>query len=203
MAIIVLSHSLYPLPSTADSVSRQHSSNISEYRIYTGPKDRNKIQFKMIEVNVSFETACSPCIELMDVQDEAASTQGSKRKSTSLEKLKKYFSTSKDQPTSSSKPIDKDGDTAVASGTVHDGADKGDSTPLPQSSAVPTKMVEYLMHIKGKVPSKELDTDIDKKKVNLIIIVDISGSMGGSPIRQVRTFKVLQNLNYFNSKSLL
>ena len=41
------------------------------------------------------------------------------------------------------------------------------------------------MHIKGKVPAKELDTDIDKKKVNLIIIVDVSGSMGGGPIRQV------------------
>ena len=150
----------------------------------------------MIEVNVSFETASSPCIGLMDVQDEAASTEGSKRKSTSLEKLKNYFSTSKDQPTSSSKPIDKDGGTAVASGTDNDSADKGDSTPLPQSSAMPTKMVEYLMHIKGKVPSRELDTDIDKKKVNLIIIVDISGSMSGSPIRQVRTFMGLTINNH-------
>ena len=152
----------------------------------------------MIEVNVSFETASSPCIELMDVQDEAASTEGSKRKSTSLKKLKKYFSTSKDQPTSSSKPIDKNGDSMMAdaseSGTDNGGADKGVSTPLPQSST--TKMVEYLMHIKGKVPSRELDTDIDKKKVNLIIIVDISGSMGGSPIRQVRTFMAGLTINH-------
>ena len=154
----------------------------------------------MIEVNVSFETASSPCIGLMDVQDEAASTEGSKRISISLKKLKKYFSTSKDQPTSSSKPIDKDGDSMMADtsekGTDNDGADKGDSTPLPQSSTMPTKMVEYLMHIKGKVPSRELDTDIDKKKVNLIIIVDISGSMGGSPIRQVRTFMGLTINNH-------
>ena len=88
----------------------------------------------MIEVNVSFETASSPCIGLMDVQDEAASTKGSKRNSISLKKLKKYFSTSKDQPTSSSKPIDKDGDSdsmmadAPESGKNNDGADKGNST---------------------------------------------------------------------------
>ena len=63
-------------------------------------------------------------------------------------------------------------------------------TPIESQSGraeatAPAKTVEYLMHIKGKVPAKELDTDIDKKKVNLIIIVDVSGSMGGGPIRQV------------------
>ena len=62
------------------------------------------------------------------------------------------------------------------------------------------------MHIKGKVPSRELDTDIDKKKVNLIIIVDISGSMSGSPIRQVRTFMGLSitiELYWYQSLMLL
>ena len=52
----------------------------------------------MIEVKVSFETASNSCIDLFEgIQEGDVSSKESKRTSKSLQKLKKYFSTSKEQ----------------------------------------------------------------------------------------------------------
>ena len=52
----------------------------------------------MIEVKVSFETASNSCIDLFEgIQEGDASSKESKRTSKSLQKLKKYFSSSKEQ----------------------------------------------------------------------------------------------------------
>lgn len=145
----------------------------------------------MIEVKVSFETASNSCIDLFEgIQEGDVSSKESKRTSKSLQKLKKYFSTSKEQtPTITV----CDGDSCkIVEGPSSASEASESSSPIESQSGraeatAPAKTAEYLMHIKGKVPAKELDTDIDKKKVNLIIIVDVSGSMGGGPIRQVNS----------------
>ena len=51
----------------------------------------------MIEVKVSFETASNSCIDLFEGIQEGDVSSKSKRTSKSLQKLKKYFSTSKEQ----------------------------------------------------------------------------------------------------------
>ena len=96
----------------------------------------------MIEVKVSFETASNSCIDLFErIQEGDASSKESKRTSKSLEKLKKYFSTSKEQTPSVTVC---DGDSCK----IVEDPSSGMSLSKPLLGLRPKKLYAFLQNLK-------------------------------------------------------